>query len=269
MKLKSQAFSRACWNKAPHRTAPPGVWVLSAEFGPGQVPEIIQLFPLVSCVSMSWCNRGTTLGSSHLVPSLCRCLCCWKFWLMPPVASAGVQILRGGKPGVPTWHPQSVDMLWTGWVLFSSGERVHDHCQLLHDSNRRSRGGSTETPQPTWQQIPLCWCIWTLAVVLANSSSWWTSPRAFFLCRAINYFLCSTISWYPLCAGALSSLSHLVHKNIPLALGIVTPILHEVIKALKGRGTCLSHTTMKQRQGDLWFYCRPWPPAQASLWLSH
>lgn len=33
-------------------------------------------------------------------------------------------------------------------------------------------------------------------------------------------------------------------------MGIVTPILHEVIKALKERGTCQGQTTMKQRQGD-------------------
>lgn len=60
----------------------------------------------------------------------------------------------------------------------------------------------------------------------------------------LHHFLIS------MCAGILSSLSHLVHKNNPLVLGIVTPTLHEVIKALKERGTCQSHTTMKQRQGD-------------------
>lgn len=111
MKLKISSFQQSLLKQSPTLNSTPRglgtirwVWPRTS---PRNNPALSR-----PCVLMSWCNRGTTLGSSHLVPSLCRCLCCWKFWLMPPVASASVPNSKFWE-GVGQGVGHGIHRVWT------------------------------------------------------------------------------------------------------------------------------------------------------------
>lgn len=131
-------------------------------------------------------------------------------------------------------HPQCLGMLWAyleslyslHFLLERESMTTVSFSTISPFNERHGRGLQILLNLPGSRYLCVR-CIWTLAAVLANSYSRWTSPRAFSLCKEpskyslLQHFLISTVC-------KVFSVHYLIQsmKNNPIILNIVIPNLH-------------------------------------------